>query len=56
MVKYTLIKKKRSFFLQFPPSINLNSFLQIHLGADGSHIPVLLIETNYVGRAGVIVW
>jgi hypothetical protein len=52
MVAYALIEK--IIFLTIPPSLNLNSFLQIHLGADGSHIPVFLIETNNLGRAGVI--
>jgi hypothetical protein len=48
--------QKRSFFLQFFPSFNINSFFQIHLGTIGSHIPVFLIEINYLGRVVVIFW
>jgi hypothetical protein len=38
-------------FLTISPSFNLNSFLQTHLGAIGSHVPAFLIETSYFGRA-----
>jgi hypothetical protein len=38
-------------FLTISPSFNLNSFLQTHLGAIGSHVSVFLIGTNIsVGR------
>jgi hypothetical protein len=39
-------------FLTISPSINLNSFLQTHLGAVGSHVPAFLIETSYFGSVG----
>jgi hypothetical protein len=51
-----ILWKKRSFFLQFSSSFNLNSSLQIHLGAIATYVSVFLIGINYLGRAGVIAW
>jgi hypothetical protein len=39
-----------------PLSFNLNSVPQTHLGVVGSHVPAFLIEANYFGRVGEIVW
>jgi hypothetical protein len=42
---------EKIIFLTISPSFNLNSFLQTHLGAVGSRVPVFLIETSYFGKA-----
>jgi hypothetical protein len=47
---------EKIIFLTISPSFKLNSFLQTHLGAVGSHVPVFLIGTSYFGREGVVVW
>jgi hypothetical protein len=47
---------EKIIFPTISPSFNLNSFLQTHLGAVGSRVPVFVIETSYFGTAEGIVW
>jgi hypothetical protein len=43
-------------FLTISSSFTLDSFLQTHLGAIGTHVSVFLIGTNYLGGVGMIAW